>query len=149
MKMLMRVIILLILMLNSVMAMSGEGCKVEQYVLASKILCKDYYTIHGLWPDPESSCTFCSEEEFDEKKISANTLELMKIYWPNCMNVNNEKFWEHEWSKHGTCTGMTQEEYFNKGIELFVENKNLCPNGSKEACMICFTPELEKEGLCM
>ena len=31
----------------------------------------------GLWPDPEDSCTYCTEEEFDESKLSSNTLSDM------------------------------------------------------------------------
>lgn len=27
-------------------------------------------------------------------------------------------FWEHEWSKHGTCSGLTQTEYFTTAIDM-------------------------------
>ena len=27
-------------------------------------------------------------------------------------------FWEHEWSKHGTCSGLSQYDYFNDSINL-------------------------------
>ena len=60
----------------------------------------EYPTIHGLWPDPEASCTECTNEVFAEEKISISTLEDMKKYWPTCMESNtNEQFWDHEWSK--------------------------------------------------
>ena len=27
-------------------------------------------------------------------------------------------FWDHEWSKHGTCSGLSQYDYFNDSINL-------------------------------
>ena len=48
----------------------------------------------------------------------------MTNYWPNVKyaegDINYGSFWEHEWVKHGTCTGLTQEEYFRSAVDLIV-----------------------------
>ena len=125
------------------------ACKIDQYVLALQELCIDNeYTLHGLWADPSASCTSCSKEQFSENNLSEETLKDMNMYWMSCMNgSNNDHFWRHEWSKHGTCSGMSQEEFFSTAISLYKEYVDLCPKGSK-TCQICLTPTLQLEGLC-
>jgi hypothetical protein len=45
-------------------------------------------------------------------------------------------FWDHEWSKHGTCSGMSQNDYFTEGISLFQKYSSKCSSD----CYICLTP---------
>ena len=127
----------------------ATNCDIRQYVLALQELCIDnQYTLHGLWADPENSCTSCTKERFNENNLSEATLKDMNMYWMSCVNGNtNEKFWQHEWNKHGTCSGMSQEEFFSTAISLYKEYVDLCPKGSK-TCQICLTPTLQLEGLC-
>ena len=83
-----------------------------------------YFTIHGLWPQysaggyPES----CTNEPFDPNVPDQIGMDTMTTYWPNVKeNVDDadyDSFWEHEWTKHGTCTGLKQLEYFNTTIIL-------------------------------
>lgn len=40
-------------------------CQITQYVLALQDDC-GFESIHGLWPDPESSCSYCTTEVFSE-----------------------------------------------------------------------------------
>jgi ribonuclease I len=71
----------------------GSSCDVSDYVLAFLYDC-GYQTVHGLWPDPEASCTFCTEETFSPSKISSQTLKEMQKYWPTCQSSNtNKDFW--------------------------------------------------------
>mmetsp|Transcript_111497 Transcript_111497/g.314816 ORF Transcript_111497/g.314816 Transcript_111497/m.314816 type:complete len:155 (+) Transcript_111497:9-473(+) len=120
------------------------NCDITQYLLAIEDDC-GFESIHGLWPDPEESCTYCTDEKFDESKLTSETLDLMYQYWPTCYDDStNEDFWSHEWEKHGTCTGMTQEGYFSEAIDLFLEYQSSCSGD----CYICFTPELSYEGFC-
>jgi ribonuclease I len=125
------------------------NCDIRQYVLALQELCIDnQYTLHGLWADPSASCTSCTKEQFSENNLSEATLKDMNMYWMSCMNgSNNDHFWQHEWSRHGTCSGMSQEEFFSTAISLYKEHIDLCPKGSK-TCQICLTPTLQLEGLC-
>jgi ribonuclease T2 len=60
-------------------------------------------------------------------------LEYMQTYWKDYKG-NDDLFWQHEWSKHGTCISTlepkcymehrpTEEvvDYFDRAVELFKE----------------------------
>lgn len=84
------------------------------------------WTVHGLWPSifdsrvPEN-CN--SSWHFDIDKIATIRADLA-AYWPNLFtDTPVGSFWEHEWSKHGTCSTdlpATADElkYFTMGITL-------------------------------
>jgi ribonuclease T2 len=83
-------------------------------------------TIHGLWPDYNDGTwpQFCSSEKFDPSVI-ADLEDQMKILWPDDYNspsnpFSKTAFYEHEWSKHGTCSGLTQEVYFKTTLASYV-----------------------------
>jgi len=71
----------------------------------------DSWTIHGLWPD---NCDGTYTENCDPKRAytdistilsdagASSTLDYMKQYWVD-INGQDEQFWAHEWSTHGTC----------------------------------------------
>ena len=42
-----------------------------------------------------------------------------------------------EWSKHGTCSKMSQHAYFSKALSLVKQYRGSCESGS--SCDICFT----------
>ncbi len=82
------------------------------------------FTIHGLWPQYEENGypDFCTNEPFDDTIPQQIGESTMIQYWPNVMEYPNsssyDSFWEHEWTKHGTCTGLTQYQYFDTAIQL-------------------------------
>ena len=102
----------------------------------------DSWTIHGLWPD---HCDGTYDANCDASRAYTNitqilqtgssaTLSYMQTYWKDYQG-NDESFWEHEWSKHGTCISTlkpscytnyepTQEavDFFERTVALF---KNL------------------------
>ena len=119
------------------------SCNIAEYILALQDDC-GYISIHGLWPDPEDSCTDCTSEEFNESEITSSVLADMNAYWPTCQSGENSDFWSHEWSKHGTCTGMSQNDYFAEGISLYKSYKGECTSD----CYVCFTPSFGYEGVC-
>jgi hypothetical protein len=137
---------------------TSGGCTITSYVLALQgntvkfslftlsLILDDcnfgYDTIHGLWPDPESSCTSCTSEKFDEAKLSSSTLSGMNKYWPTCQSGTNHDFWDHEWSKHGTCSGMTQDKYFSEALSLYSSYNSKCTKD----CHLCFTPTFSYTG---
>ena len=49
----------------------------------------------------------------------------MVKYWPNVKYSVDDpsygSFWEHEWSKHGTCTGLEQSKYFESAVDLLLK----------------------------
>lgn len=100
----------------------------------------DSWTLHGLWPD---NCDGTYEANCDPKRAYSNitdilkaagadeTLSVMQKYWKD-YNGDDESFWEHEWSKHGTCISTldpvcyadyqpTEEVpiFFNRTVSLF------------------------------
>lgn len=67
------------------------------------------FTIHGLWPEfsngewPE----FCPEAEGagggGGGGLDADQGAAMRCEWPSFAGTD-DSFWEHEWTKHGTCS---------------------------------------------
>ncbi|KAI0734404.1 ribonuclease T2-like protein [Fomitopsis betulina] len=100
----------------------------------------DSWTIHGLWPNYcdgsyPSSCD--SSRDYDdittllEDQGASDTLTYMQEYWQSD-DESDEKFWEHEWDKHGTCyttlatdcfsdyeTGEDAVTFFETAVTLF------------------------------
>ena len=101
------------------------------YNLAVQTWCSSNNLIHGLWPDYSSTAypSFCAGLPFDLDllKQSPKYGEISK-YWYDCTQDETYSLYEHEWSKHGTCvaaqTGFTQNEYFEKALELFMANND-------------------------
>ncbi|KAK3708119.1 Ribonuclease T2 precursor (RNase T2) [Vermiconidia calcicola] len=101
---------------------------------------EDSWTIHGLWPD---NCDGTYEANCDDTRAYTNIsaiisasgdsslLDSMTKFWTS--NTGSaETFWEHEWSKHGTCISTLNPEcyvdhrpteevvaYFRKTVDLF------------------------------
>ncbi|KAG0203512.1 ribonuclease T2-like [Mortierella sp. GBA30] len=103
----------------------------------------DQFTMHGLWPDtcsggqgPSTGCdssrvySDVSTRLQNYAGASQSFLNDMNTYWSSYTGDNNS-FWSHEWSKHGTCVSTlapsclanyVQDEdvynYFSKALEL-------------------------------
>jgi len=103
--------------------------------------CTSGWTLHGLWPQWQESCT---SEKFDPSQVSDLQDDLNK-YWPSCSG-SAESFWSHEWSKHGTCSKMSQHAYFSKALSLVKQYRGSCESGS--SCDICFTQDLSSQMEC-
>lgn len=96
------------------------------YCLALQNWCSIDYKIHGLWPDYDNIHypSYCSNTPFDWDKLKQSTKysEILEN-WYDCNIDETIALYEHEWLKHGTCvamqTGFTQNEYFEKTLELF------------------------------
>lgn len=87
--------------------------------------------MHGVWPSKISgNHPFLCEPrvEYDPELLNQFSLrDQMNEKWPSMVfpdNVpNNDKFWKHEWEKHGSCAlglpGMNNlTSYFSKSLEL-------------------------------
>ncbi|KAL2356086.1 ribonuclease T2-like protein [Cryomyces antarcticus] len=100
----------------------------------------DAWTIHGLWPD---HCDGTYDANCDSSRAYKNItgilqsygadslLSYMQTYWKDYQG-DDEVFWEHEWSKHGTCistlspdcyTAYTPQEevvdFFQRTVDLY------------------------------
>jgi ribonuclease T2 len=80
------------------------------------------FGIHGLWPDYNDGSwpQFCDKEPFNPKEVSDVIIE-MDDDWGSlaCPSSDSHSFWKHEWTKHGTCSGLGQRGYFQAAINLY------------------------------
>jgi len=82
------------------------------------------FIVHGLWPQYSAGGypATCSTEPFNASVPNAVGYTDMITYWPNVQAAEGTpeytSFWEHEWTKHGSCTGLSQETYFSTALNL-------------------------------
>ena len=72
------------------------------------------FVLHGLWPQYEQHGwpQDCSTEQIDPSAVS----KMIGI-------MPSERLIQHEWSKHGTCSGLSSTEYFEEAYEAYSEIK--------------------------
>jgi hypothetical protein len=91
------------------------------YILALK-KCQKYdpWTLHGLWPElnPHQWPQYCHSSELNYHQIR-HLFPRLYANWSNCHHQGSWLFWSHEWSKHGTCSGMNQSSYFTYTLNLY------------------------------
>ncbi|OQR86380.1 hypothetical protein ACHHYP_10610 [Achlya hypogyna] len=90
---------------------------------------KTHFTVHGLWPELNKGPHpgFCSKEPLDIKLVrQAIGEDTLEEYWPNVKVAVNttgyDSFWNHEWTRHGTCSGLDQVTFFQSAIDLIKDN---------------------------
>eukprot|EP01130_Rhizamoeba_saxonica_P006680 TRINITY_DN2663_c0_g1_i1.p1 TRINITY_DN2663_c0_g1~~TRINITY_DN2663_c0_g1_i1.p1 ORF type:complete len:254 (-),score=35.29 TRINITY_DN2663_c0_g1_i1:291-974(-) len=84
----------------------------------------DFFTVHGLWPERNDGSwpQFCSGQKWDPQQVEPLRADMNKL-WPSFYGDFNS-FWDHEWSKHGTCMAKDSVyvhdlfQYFNATIGL-------------------------------
>jgi hypothetical protein len=113
------------------------------YCLALQNWCSIDYKIHGLWPDYDATSypSYCGETPFSLEELKKSPkYESMLDNWYDCTFNDTIALYEHEWLKHGTCVsmqaGFSQNEYFEKALELFEKYKNKDLNKNEET--MCF-----------
>ena len=95
---------------------------------------KTQFTLHGLWPEYETGYPQnCGTEAFDASAVTAAIgIDVMNRYWPNVKTTEDDsahtQFWEHEWTKHGTCSGLGQVDYFTQAINLLKNGQSTTPD---------------------
>jgi ribonuclease T2 len=69
------------------------------------------FVIHGLWPQYQKGWPeYCATRENWIPQTLIN--DMMDV-------MPSKKLIIHEWKKHGTCSGLSQAEYFNSAREIF------------------------------
>ncbi|XP_058009554.1 intracellular ribonuclease LX-like [Hevea brasiliensis] len=105
----------------------------------------DNFTLHGMWlvnigghsPNPKK----WKGPPFDANMLINSPIigELNKL-WPNFdAKQSNTDLWEHEWVKHGICTGWDLFQYYKKSIDKVeqvnilrvLETAGITPNNAK------------------
>lgn len=111
----------------------------------------DEWSIHGLWPEFNSTIwpQFCNQtkcKEFDMTALWPIRDQLEK-YWFSCPPSflgPNEDFWKHEWCKHATCMPTSQNmfRYFSTTLFLFqaaLQSQYFgCCASANDTCLIHF-----------
>jgi ribonuclease T2 len=69
----------------------------------------------------------CQGDKFNAKVLAPIRREL-DVDWRSCPghSSTNEEFWKHEWSKHGTCSGLDMLGYFNTTMQLLHKYSSHC-----------------------
>ena len=123
-----------ILLLTSLFFVDSENIY-NYYELAVQKWCSSNYMIHGLWPQINSTAypEYCKTVSYTNP--TGELLTDMNAYWRGC----DDTLWEHEWEKHGSCTPMDENTFFNTTLTLFLENTKLLDNCKEEDCILaCF-----------
>jgi ribonuclease T2 len=70
------------------------------------------FVVHGLWPQHQRGGfpSNCAGERRVARPIIDEMLEIMP----------STKLIEHEWQKHGTCSGLSQKDYFKRTEDAYV-----------------------------
>jgi ribonuclease T2 len=91
-----------------------------------------HFTLHGLWPDPNEYCGVSSSDIAADKAsrwadlpavdLSAATRSRLAAGMPG----TRSDLERHEWLKHGTCTGVSADDYFGRELD-FLDAVNASP----------------------
>jgi ribonuclease T2 len=68
------------------------------------------FVLHGFWPQYEAKGW---PEDCTTERVDHATVENMLSIMPS------PKLVEHEWQKHGTCSGLAPKDYFEEATEAF------------------------------
>jgi ribonuclease T2 len=81
------------------------------YYMLSLSRTGDGFVLHGLWPEVVGSLSpeNCAGPVFDSASVPD---ELPRI-------MPGERLMEHEWMTHGTCSGLSEGEYFRTAVRAF------------------------------
>ena len=130
----------------------------------------DRFTIHGVWPEYLNATwpEYCTTEPLNLDQIES-LVDQLKTEWTDHNSDFPQRFWEHEWSKHGTCSDLNQYEYFSLGLKLHfqldllkeLEKHKVVPNGKSyhksqfekafkvKPLLMCKKNGIEQIGFCL
>lgn len=69
------------------------------------------FVLHGLWPQSQSGAP--PEDCGSARPVPQQTVRHMLAYFPSAGLI------QHEWAKHGTCSGLSAVDYFAKVEQAF------------------------------
>ncbi len=85
-----------------------------------------HFSLHGLWPEPFENA-FCdvpagqvrdSKDGYWENLPPVMLSARLRSALDQVMPGTRSQLERHEWTKHGTCYGATQEQYFTDAVAL-------------------------------
>jgi ribonuclease T2 len=69
------------------------------------------FVLHGLWPSANNGAQPMSCKP--ASPVAASTVSHMLEYFPNRGLI------QHEWEKHGTCSGLSAQQYFSLAEQAY------------------------------
>jgi ribonuclease T2 len=69
------------------------------------------FVLHGLWPQADSGPFL--ENCGSGSPVSSDIVNHMLNYMPSASLI------QHEWQTHGTCSGLSAQDYFDKVVQAF------------------------------
>jgi len=91
------------------------------------------FTIHGLWPNyaqEQSGHEWpqCCDSQYGpdvNATVEQQLYDPLHKYWPDenaigFPNYDHSELLEHEWNKHGTCSGLDQYTYYTSAMNISV-----------------------------
>jgi ribonuclease T2 len=72
---------------------------------------RDTFIVHGLWPQYINGWpSWC---DTGQHNIAPSVMKSMQDIMPG------ERLIQHQWRKHGSCTGLSSHEYFEKTLKAY------------------------------
>ena len=93
------------------------------YLMKQQYAAKDFWT-HGMWPSAAKGKdpAWCNATAAAGARVVGQTLAAMAgldLLLPFYLSFDrprqrygSDSFWKHQWEKHGSCSGMSQRDYF-------------------------------------
>jgi ribonuclease I len=97
----------------------GHQNKGECRSLDAKTFAATPLTLHGLWPENNQPQSYPRDCDGPQLRVSAATRKAMERWMPGAADGLDK----HEWIKHGTCSGLSADDYFGSSMRL-VEQVN-------------------------
>lgn len=84
------------------------------------------FIVHGLWPQRERGYP---QECAGDRRVSATTIDSLRDIMPSAGLIR------HEWNKHGSCSGMEEQRYFQT-VRAAYQNITIPPTFSGDAVRV-------------
>lgn len=96
------------------------------------------FIVHGLWPQYEKGYPESCPSTYQLPEATVDKVLRM---------MPSQKLIRHEWEKHGTCSGLSAEQYFQQVETVFAGLKIPSPYQSPTAPVVTSLAELKKSFL--
>lgn len=102
---------------------SVSGRKTECAALQSTAQAAQYLSLHGVWPKRQYCDVPAEQIGLDKKRRwkqlpALNLSDKLRARLERDMPGTASGLERHEWVKHGSCSGVSAEAYFQKGVDL-------------------------------
>lgn len=108
------------------------------------------FVVHGLWPQYERG--YPQDCQTNDRDVSGDKLRGLYDLMPSAGLIR------HQWRKHGTCSGLSQDDYFRmlraarQKVEIPAEFKRLdayrtLPPGQAERAFLQSNPAMRADGI--